>query len=90
MVKIGKFINIIKCLKKIYSHSEENKIYKLIVCILDNVFYNKCHLTSSLVPNFSEIWWPLELLLTLWSITRQRNETVVKGLWLLALVTCDR
>ena len=30
-----------------------------MVCILGNVFYNKFHLASSLVSNFSEIWWPL-------------------------------
>ena len=45
-------LTIIKGLKK-YSHFEENKIYLLIVCILENVFYDKFYLTSSFVSNFS-------------------------------------
>ena len=27
--------------------------------ILDNVFYDRFHLTSLLVSNFSEVWWRL-------------------------------
>ena len=33
------------------------------------------------MSNFSQMWWPLLLLLPLWSITRQGNETVVSEAW---------
>ena len=46
-------------LKFIEARILEWNICQLIISILDNVFYNRFHLTSSLVSNFSEIWWPL-------------------------------
>ena len=34
--------------------------------------------TSTLVKNFSEMWWPLEIMLTQLSITRQGIDTVLR------------
>ena len=48
MVKIGKLVNKVKCLKK--SHLEQNnEEEKICVSVLEIVFYNKYYLTSTLV-----------------------------------------
>ena len=48
MVNIDKIIKTNKWLKTTSLNIEQNKIYKLIVCILDTVSYNKFQLTSTL------------------------------------------
>ena len=63
-IKIGKFINLFKCFKKIFPFGRKQDI--LVNCMYyKKCIYNKFHLISSLVSNFTVIWWPLPLLLTL-------------------------